>query len=365
MRDKIKVYTNWLENHRLALSILIGICFIVVALSLGRYSNFTIPGNNGPNARYMQEPGTHLDFMAEWDSLHYIHIAQHGYTNSSLAAFFPLYPLMIRLAMFVFGSPLISALLISWLALIGAVYYYLRILTEFFKNDSTKAVMGVLLFLFFPTGIFLAAAYSEGLFALLSLAAIYYAFRRQYIVSGVLTGLATLSRPDGVFILLLIAAMLYELRAKLWQIGLSVLLGCSGIISYMIFLGIKLHNPLAFISAQKHHIRWLSDSFFHSFSNTLSAVSLILFVLAIIAVIYWWRRRRSFALFGLLFVLLPILTANFNGYPRYLLIDFPLQLMLLDKFKKSSPGYALILMISAIAWAYFTIHYAAGYTGGS
>ncbi len=364
MENKINTIVNWISKRQVLVAAFLAAGFIILTLGLGHISNQTIPGNVA-SARYNAEPGTHLDFMAEWDGIHYLHIAKHGYTDNSLVAFFPLYPLAIRLVMFLVSSPLISGLVVSWLALFGSLIFYLKILKEYFDNDKVTSVMGALLFLFFPTGVFLAATYSEGLFTLLALGALYFALKNRYILAGILTGLATATRPDGVFIILLVAAVLYEAKAKLWQILVAAGSGMVGLIGYVTYLGIKLHKPFAFISAQKHHLKWAVGSFIQPMINSLSPIALVLFILAIISTVYWYSRRKSFALYSLLFVLLPIVTTNFAGYPRYMLINFPLQIMLLNKFKRSTLAYSLVLVLSAILWGYFTMHYVAGYTGGS
>ncbi len=365
MEQKFKNSITWISEHNYILAVLIAVCFVALTLSVGHYSNETIPGNLDPHARYLSEPGTHLDYMSEWDGVHYIHIAQYGYSDDSLTAFFPLYPLAIRTVMLAISSPLISALLVSWLSLAGALWFYLKILKEYLGQDHIGALQGLMLFLFFPTGVFLAATYSESLLALFGLGALYFAIKGRYLGAGIMSGLATISRPDGVFILVLVALLLREAKAKLWQIVLAAIMGIAGITGYALYLWAKIGKPLDFISAQKHHIKWMSSQFLAAFFHSTSPVALVLFILAIWAVVYWWHRRVSFAMFGLLFALLPLLTGNFDGYPRYLLIDFPLQMMLLNKFKHSTLGYAVVLMLSALGWAYFTMHYAAGYTGGS
>ncbi len=365
MEQKLKNTLTWITEHNYLLAVLVAVCFIALTLSVGHYSNETIPGNLDHNARYLSEPGTHLDYMAEWDGVHYIHIAQHGYTDDSLTAFFPLYPLAIRALMFAVPSPLISALLVSWACLAGALWFYLKILKEFLNQDHIGALQGLMLFLFFPTGVFLAATYSESMLAFFGLGALYFAIKGRYLGAGIMSALATASRPDGVFILVLVALLLREAKAKLWQIMLSGAMGLIGIAGYAIYLWAKIGKPLDFINAQKHHIKWMSSQFLTAFFHSTTPVALILFALAVWAVIYWWHKRTSFALFGLLFALLPLLTGNFAGYPRYLLIDFPLQIMLLNKFKRSTLGYAVVLLLSALGWAYFTMHYVAGYTGGS
>ncbi len=363
--NQIKSGYKWLQKHEFLLALLIAVCFITITLALGYYSNKVIPGNVDPNARYLAEPSTHLDFMSEWDGPHYIEIAQHGYLpHSGLTAFFPLYPLLVHLFIYIFRSPLISALIVSWTALTGAIYFYLKILKQLLGLNISTRIRGLLLFLFFPTGVFLAATYTESLFAFLSLGAIYFAINRSYIWAGIFTGLDTACHPNGVFIIPLVALLLFESKISIKKIITAMALGCTGIVGYITYLWSTEGKPFDFITAQRNN-HWLSAGFVSTILNSLTPISLILYILVIISVFYWWKRKFSLAAYSLFFALLPILGGNFAGYSRYALMAFPLQFMLIDKLRKNQLAYPILLLLFSLGWTYFVIHYAAGYTGGS
>ena len=244
LRDKI-IKTDWL------LALAITVCYIVAALFIGYYSNLTIPGNSDPLARYSQEPATHLDFMSEWDGPHYLAIASHGYSNNSLTAFFPLYPLLIRIVMIVVRSPLISALIVSWAALTGAVYFYIKIIRELISKNINDIILGLFLFLFFPTGIFLAATYTESLFAFLGLGALFYGLKGRVLPAALFTAMATAAHPEGIFVIPLVALLLWEAGVNVKKISLTALLGFSGIAGYICYLWIAKGRPLDFVAAQR------------------------------------------------------------------------------------------------------------------
>jgi len=346
------------------LALILGIALILAVISLGTYSNLVIPGNSAPSARYLQEPATHLDFLSEWDGPNYIYIANHGYTNKSLTAFFPLYPLLIGVLRSIIHSPLISGLIISWACLVGALYFYIKIIKTLIDSDQLNVVKRILIFLLFPTAVFLVATYTESLFALGALGAIYFGLKKNYLLAGVFTAITTATHPNGVFILALIAILLWEARLPLWKIASYCVLGSVGIASYMSYLWITKNNPLDFVSAEKGG-GWLSSNYFHSIISSFNALDLLLIALVITTIIYWWNKRKSFALYSLLYLLLPIVGGNYSGYPRYLLMLFPLQIMIMKKIRLSSLAYSLILIATTIIWSYFVIQYSAGYTGGS
>src|SRR5438132_1326991 len=49
-----------------------------------------------------------FDTFAQWDSVWFIHIADHGYDSKQITAFFPFYPLIVRGLSHVFGSTVIA-----------------------------------------------------------------------------------------------------------------------------------------------------------------------------------------------------------------------------------------------------------------
>jgi hypothetical protein len=79
--------------------------------------------------------------------------------------------------------------------------------------------------------------------------------------------------------------------------------------------------------------------------------------------IYWWKRRKSFAVYSGLYLLIPLVGGQFGGYPRYTLMVFPLQFMLFDYFrdKKFALMPSVVLIFFAIGWAYILLQFAAGY----
>ncbi len=362
LREKIKQRLDSANNAHIAL--MAALCFIALTLGLGFYSNLVIPGNHDPHARYLAETNNPLAFMSEWDGPHYIAIAQHGYSGKSLTAFFPLYPLLIRLFMFVFVSPLVSALLISWISLFFAIYFYLKIVREWLGEDKIGTIQGILLFLLFPTAVFMAATYTEGLFAFLALGAIYFATKKKYLAAGGLGALASATHPTGLLVIIFVSLILYEERAKIWQALATFAIGCLGIAGYLGYLWASKGKPLLFIKAQKGS-HWLSRHYLHIISSSFTAVDAVLFILAVVSAFYWWGRKKSLAVYSLLFVALPLAGGNFAGFSRYMLMAFPAQWMLMQKFKNSRLGYPLVLVLSTVLWSYFVIHYAAGYTGGS
>lgn len=327
---------------------------------IGYEHDQSITINSFKLAHYSLEPTNPLSFLANWDGARYISIAVHGYSNSFLTGFFPLYPLLIAIFHLVISSPLTSALLVSWLSLIGAIYFYLKLIKLLFNiSNNGEALKASLLFILFPSGVYLLAAYSESLFALISLAAIYFALQKKYLATGLSALLATSARIDGVFVLLLVLLILIEEREKLSRISITLILGSLGTLSYMGYLLFSKHNPLAFIKAQEAH-HWFQYSLLTKLSS-FGWIDYIFFLAIIWATVYWWKRRKSFSIYMALFLAIPIIGGQFGGYPRYALMAFPLQFMLFDYCKHKTLYLQLLIAIFSVAWSYILLQFAAGY----
>jgi Mannosyltransferase (PIG-V) len=152
---------------------------------------------------------------ARWDSVWYLTIAHDGYgtpADHAQAAFYPLYPLLMRALGWVVGSPLLAGILVSLACFMGALVLLHR-LTDL-ELGGREARGTVLLVAFFPTALFFSAVYSESLFLLVSVGAFLAARKGRWAWAGALGGLAALTRNSGVLLLVpLLVLFLYGPRA--------------------------------------------------------------------------------------------------------------------------------------------------------
>jgi len=360
IKSRVSKLFKFIVSHELLLALILTLAIVIVGSIISIDSNKNALFNPVSVSRYTTEPNDKLGFLANWDGVDYINISEHGYGSSRLTNFFPIYPIIINLVNKVISSPLYTGLVISWVFMVGAVYYYLKVIKLFFKiDDNLEALKATFLFVLFPTALYLMAVYTESLFAFLALGAIYYALQRKYIKASILTALAGMTHINGAFLLILIALILIEEKEKLRNILVSLVIGSLGLVSYMSYLWVHYHNPLEFISAQHDH-GWLRHSLL-SRLNSFSRLDFVLAILIIVSVIYWWKRRKSFAVYSLLYLLIPLIGGQFGGFPRYTLMVFPLQFMIYDYFRNRKLGYQLVLIIISISWIYILLRFAAGY----
>lgn len=360
-----KLYSTFQKilNNELLLSISLALLLIVIGVILGYENLQKVPTSHVLSNLYRLEPKNKLSFLSNWDGPIYIRIALHGYNKLSLTNFFPFYPLLISLVHLIVNSPLYSALTVAWLSFVGVIYYYIKIVKLFFKtNDNSEALKAVLLFILFPSAVFFLGTLTESLFAFIALAAIYYAMKNNYLLSGALGMLATATRPNGLFVVLLCGLILLENKKAITKVLTTLVIGSLGIISYMIYLYIKYSNPLSFIETQKKH-GWLKHLFITQASN-FTPLNLIFMVPVIIAIIYWWNRKRSFSFYSILFILIPLIGGQFGGFVRYTLMAFPVFLMMYDYLRQKTELYSITLALSVIGWTFILLQYAGGYIGG-
>jgi hypothetical protein len=355
---------NSVSNHDFLLALVIVTAIVLTALICGWSNNHLIPIYPKAHYHYTQEPHNPLSFMSDWDGPDYLSIAAHGYHNLFQANFFPLYPLAIYLVDLIIRSRLLSALLISWFSLVGAVYFFIKTLKHLGVVSTQKeSLQSAFFLLLFPTGIFLIATYTESLFALLSLASIYFSMQRRFFLASILLLLCSACHITGIFTVICCALILYEKREKLRNILFTAFTGCLGLVAYMVYLHVRLGNALAFLKAQKQIHGWFKNGYLGLITNA-DLLNIVLVILLVTAAVYYFRRGlKSFAIYCLLFLAIPLIGRQYGGFNRYVLMAFPVQFMLYNFFRSRQQLYPYILLLMGIVWTYFTLQYSGGYIG--
>ena len=199
--------------------------------------------------RVTEDAGAVTDVWASWDSIALLDIARDGYDAfEGAAAFYPLQPgLVAALGRVLFGHYVVAGLLVSLAASALAFALLYRLAAP--RLSDLGARRAVLLLAVFPTSLFLLAVYTEALFLALSLGAFVCAERGRFAWAGALAGLAWLTRPLGVALLLPLALIAWRRghrpRDVAW-LGLAPLLFAL----YPALLWQQLDDPFAFRRAE-------------------------------------------------------------------------------------------------------------------
>lgn len=288
-----------------------------------------------------------------WDTQWYLQIATHGYAADGTAAFFPLYPLLIKAVGIVFGDYyLLASLVISNLAALGSFILLCRISSGLFGDNTARK--SVLLMAAFPSAFFLWAGYTESLFLLLVLMVFEQISNKRWALAGVAGALASSTRLPGVLLVLPFTLEMvgqWQNRSASARHLLWVSLVPLGIGLYSVYLFLTFGDALLFVHSgqQWRDIVWpwepivlsvrillsgemiganaihavvrFADNLFE-LSNTLIFIALVIFS--------WFKLPRSFTAYLALILFLP-LTTRYNvseviplaAMSRYLVVGFP------------------------------------------
>jgi len=178
-----------------------------------------------------------------WDAEWFLHVARDGY-NSTSAAFFPLYPLVLH----VVGSSLVWGSLVSLLAAGLGASAVARIAEPVVGSEGARD--SVLVLALFPTAFVFTSLYSDGLFLCLSAASFLAAQRGRPGLAGIAGGLAVATRPIGLALLPALAYLLWPRRMReIWRL-MPLLLLPAAVGTFALYLDRKLDDPWAFRHAQ-------------------------------------------------------------------------------------------------------------------
>lgn len=296
---------------------------------------------------------------ANFDGVHYLSIATAGY-RQYLEAFFPLYPMLLRLA----TSQ--AALIISHVSFFIGLYF----LTKLGQSRSLPFL------LFFPTSFFFAAVYPESLFLVLSAGTLYALSKQKWGWVGILGMLASATRLFGVYLIIPTIFEYAKIKRKRTFDVLSIALIPAGLIAFMIYLWQKVGDPLAFFHVQPifgagrsggefiflpqvllRYIKIFVTADF-SYVYIVSLFEVVTFIFALILLIRTWKTHRPYFWYSLAVIITPTLTGTLSSFPRYLLAAFPL-FFEIDHFSKRTKILFICLFVAGLI--YFASAFLQGY----
>ncbi len=155
--------------------------------------------------------GYALGIWNVYDTPHYVSIAAHGYEANSgyLTAFFPGYPLMIKvMGTLLFGQYLLAAILVANICAIFFFWFLYRLVeVDYGEKIARRAVI---LSAVFPTSFFLLLAYTEAPLLAFTVAALYYGRQHKWWLAGILAGIAALIKQPGIFLIVPLGYMYWK-----------------------------------------------------------------------------------------------------------------------------------------------------------
>jgi Gpi18-like mannosyltransferase len=323
-----------------------------------------------------------LPFL-NFDGRNYFDLADRGYfhiDNWWKKAFYPMYPVLIKIVTNVTGIKLIySGLIISWISiLLGFFYLYKLVKLDYGENIALKTLI---LIAAFPTSFYFYTYYTESLFFLLSVLCFYNIRLKNYYIASIIAAFASATRVVGIFF----ACYLFyiAIRNRFYSSGGDssprqneaknggwgyVLIAPLGLIFFMAYFYLNNDSPFAMFSGQlywnkeynffgpiKIFYLWMLKILFDF--KTLTAQSYLIVFLEFISYLFsivflffsYKKIKFDYWLYSLVLIVFPLLTTSLASYPRYLLVIFPIQIYIArlsnNYFKIVLFVYLILLLI--------------------
>jgi hypothetical protein len=327
--------------------------------------------------------------FAGWDSGWYFDIANRGYyfttEGQSSIAFFPLYPMLMRVVAWPFGGTdkaiWVAGIVVSCAAFVLALMALHRFTQQVF-GDREIARRTVLYLAIFPFSFFFTRVYAESILLLTSVLAVSSAQEGRWGRAGIWGALAALARPNGILIGLPLALMALRGRptgltvARRLAALLPVAAALAGYCAYVYTLA---GDPLAWISAQAHwgyslgHPPWeqllkmidrltrygLYDYFFVSSMAPYRLFhGIVALVFLALTPVIFKRLGVPLGSYVLASLLVPLSGSALEGVGRYASVLFPV--FMLAASVKSTRLHEAILVIASLFLTLFVCLFGTG-----
>lgn len=332
--------------------------------------------------------------FGNFDGVHYLRLAQNGYSAEYSQAFFPLYPVLIKLfnflpkgnldlSLYTDPSFFYVGIILSNLLFVFALYFLYKLWSKEYNGKISK--LALIFLLTFPTSFYFGSIYSESLFLFLTVLVFWFTNKDKFIIAGIFAALASATKVQGSLLFLyLLIELIYRYKDGVlkkteivWKGILSLIISLTGLASYMFYLGKHFGNPIYFLTSQPAFgasrsslpIITLPQVFYRYFKILLnvnpsnisfwnSLLELTITVILISTLIYSFKKiKLSYWIFVLLAVIMPTLTGTLSSMPRYALLAFPL-FPLAAKFNK---GFKYIIIAQVLLGIILTALFIRGY----
>ena len=330
------------------------------------------------DARFFEGSKPRIDFnrikpgvlnLASQDVLWYLEIVSRGYSSGrDSGAFYPAWPFFLRW---------IGCADSAWSPLIAAgastVFWCLGLMVVFHWASRTLsrpvAWSMVLANLLLPSSMTFWIGFTESLFFFLFVSFMAFADDRRLWVSWVAAILLPITRPVGVFVVIIPGVwwLLGHRRAFAAKCIVGFFLGWS------IYFGIMWHHlghPFAGWAAQRFHVNapslaYVTDlprflaSLCHvtSFHDpTGSLLDRLVFIASFWGVVRLWRIRPSWCVATAAMLLIPAMTNQFLSFSRFSIVAIPLLLPIGQTLLRLRPRWLCLCVGLSLATQYHLIH---------
>jgi len=310
------------------------------------------------------------------DANFYLSIAAHGYTGDPYkAAFFPVFPLLVRITGYLTGGDYAVAGLIVTVAC-GAASAVAVWLLAVRVCDRWVADRAVMLYCVFPGAMAFGMLYSEPLSVAIGAAALLALLDRRWLLAGIIGAVGTAERPTLIVLAVVsgVAALQAIWTRREWQALLAPALTPLGILAYFGYLGQRHHDYGYWFRLEKSGWNQQFDWGRHTVSVLLwlnprdanhrvfVVVLTVMFAAAVagIALMIAARLPLPVTLFGILTILLTVTSSAGDTRPRFVWAAFPLFIGAAAKLPRAVYWPVLVLSAAGLVfllggWPYHLI----------
>jgi len=286
--------------------------------------------------------------FTSWDGAWYYRIIRDWYPHvipphvtydmpEARAAFFPLFPMLVRVFDRVLpGGDVFAGLVVNTLLGLAGIYLVGLLAREIFGERIGYRAM--LLMVFFPGSFVLTFTYSEATLIVVAAGCLLCLLRRHWWAAGVLAVLATATRPNGVALIAAcaVASVLAIRERREWRSLVAPLLAPLGFVLFQWYL-LARTGEWAWFRVQREAwsegtsfgmtaINNTLDAFRHPLSSPTDIITAVSFITMLVLLWVMWKRRLPWPLvaYTLVVLALMILPSTVTARPRFLYTAFPL-----------------------------------------
>jgi len=349
--------------------LLAGIAFISFATSANKDAR-----ELGIDPGYIREIAAPLSYG---DVTWYMDIARNGYEIRPFSddekanwSFYPLWPFVLRLCNLLFSEMLISGILASTAFFMAGLAVLYRLVSRDYGAEIARTA--AVLIVVFPASYFFMRPGPESLFLFLVVVSFYLAKRGNWLAAGIVGGLATLTRLQGVLLVIPLVYMYYQQyrqhKTHPWRAASLVLIPLAQA-GFMIHLYSLTGNPLASVRMQgvwdnslalpfTAMARFLAKPVLISYYGwDLTPISFLAAGGAVLLTLVMFKKYAlpvEYLLYTVLSVTLIISRGNLNGTLRFLAVVFPLFLLVALMLRgREFIGKVVLYTLSALQIFYF------------
>ncbi len=327
--------------------------------------------------------------IARWDAGWYYGVARDGYrydpgTAANNIHFYPLYPLLVGFLGRLTQIPLFQVGIgISLASLLGALLILANLQAE--EGRRERIFPGIAVLLLFPTSFYFASFYTESFFLLTTVAAFRAAQRGRWLVAGLAGAAASLTRLNGILIVVPIAWFAWRAAGGKWRSmrpshGVAVAGPLLGAAIFPFYLWRRFGNPFLYFSFRSENTGWphrpqpawklfggivnelresLTGSHTGARLGSLAAIATLLLFLALTVGLFR-RREVPEALYAAATLFLLINSGSLHAIERYALPLFPCFFLLGDFLRRrpvlacayafGSAGLLVTFLVRFVHW---------------